>query len=247
MEKSIDIFIKSYRSDFWLLALALATIKKNVTGYSNLIILIPEEDKQYFETRYLPERTLVHYVNDYGDGWLRQQVFKLQAYNYCFSEFILFTDSDAFFCKPVDLQDIIADWKPEILYTNYTELPDAIIWKPYVENFIREPIEYEFMRRLPLTYHRSTLQAIAEYEPDLENIIMRSDRFSEFNIMGAFAWKFEREKYKFRNTNDWVYVPPIAKQVWSHASKTEGSDELHLREYIRTLETIMEAFGVPIP
>ncbi len=245
--KTLDIMIKSHKPDFWLLALALATIKKNVTGYTNLILLIPEADKEHFDTRNLPERTLVHYVNDYGNGWLRQQVFKLQAYNYCYSEFILFTDSDAMFCNPVNLQDIVADGKPEILYTNYNELPDAIIWKPYVEAFIREPVQYEFMRRLPLTYHRATLVAISEYEPDIENIIMRSDRYSEFNIMGVYAWKFERDKYKFLNTNDWKYIPPMASQVWSHATKEPGADDLHLREYIRTLETIMQAFNVPVP
>lgn len=244
---AIDIFIKSYKKDFWLLRLSLATIQKNVSGYNNLILLIPEKDKEHFDTRNLPERTLVHYVSDYDNGWLGQQVYKLKAFLYCYAEFILFTDSDAFFCNPVNLQDLIADGKPEILYTDYNQLPDAKIWQPYVENFIKGKVKYEYMRRLPLVYHRSTLIAISEYEPNLERVIMQSDRFSEFNIMGIFAWVYERDKYNFINTDNWAYVPPIAEQVWSHATDEEGTDELHLREYIRTLKTLLKAFNIIVP
>jgi Family of unknown function (DUF6492) len=244
---TIDLFIKSYKKDFWLLALSLATIKKNVTGYENIILLIPENDKNEFETRFLPERTLIHYVSDYSNGWLGQQVYKLQSYKYSYADFIFFTDSDAFVCNPVNLQDLIKDDRPEILFTDYGQLLDAQIWKPYVEAFIREPVQYEFMRRLPLIYHRSTLVAISEYQPDLERVIMQSDRYSEFNIMGAYAYKFERDKYNFINTDSWSYVPPVCEQVWSHATDEEGADELHLREFIRTLRTLLKAFSIIVP
>ncbi len=76
---------------------------------------------------------------------------------------------------------------------------------------------------------------------------MRSDRFSEFNLIGAWAYKNEREKYNFVNTDDWTYTEPKAIQLWSHASKADGVSEVHLREYIRTVETIAKAFDVPLP
>jgi hypothetical protein len=71
---------------------------------------------------------------------------------------------------------------------------------------------------------------------------MTSERFSEFNAIGAYAYKFERDKYTFINTDDWTYVPPHAVQVWSHASEEPGADELHLREMIRVYKTLFKSF-----
>lgn len=235
----VDIFIKSYSKDFWLLEIALKTITKNVTGYNNLVLLIPEHEKHDFDTRRLPDRTLIHYVNEYGDGYLFQQVCKIQAYKYCNAGYIMFSDSDCFFDHPINLADFIPN--PEILYTDYNEIPDAKIWKKPTEDFLKEPVYYEFMRRNCLIYHRDTLIEISKYAPGIEQTIMNSERFSEFNAIGAFAFKYERDRYTFINTNTWTYTPPKAIQVWSHCSKEPGADELHLREYIKVLETIIKS------
>lgn len=246
--KQIDIFIKSYHKDFWLLKLSLETIKRNVTGYNNIILLIPEVDKEYFDSRAMPERTLIHYIKDYPEkGWLYQQWCKINSPKYCFSEYILCSDSDNFFDHPLNVQELIPDGKPEILFTDYKQLPDAIIWKKPTEDFIGEPIQFEFMRRLPLVYHRSTMLAVMEYAPDLEQTIMNSKHFSEFNALGVFAYKFEREKYRFVNTDEWTYVPPHSSQVWSHSSEMKGVSEIHLREHIRLLKTLLKCFGIDVP
>lgn len=244
---TIDIFIKSYKNDFNLLQIALKTIQRNVTGYNNIILLIPEKDKHDFDTRNMPERTLIHYVEDKGVGWLKQQWYKMSAYEYSYADYILFSDSDCFFDHKINLQDYIADGKPEILYTSWDKVGDAKVWREPTEKFIKEPIEYEGMRRNCLIYHRSTLVAIGEFEPDLEYIIMTSHKFSEFNAMFAYAFKKEKEKYNFINTDEWQYVPPKAIQVWSHGNKEKGASEMHLREYIRTLESILICFEIPLP
>lgn len=245
--KTVDLFIKSYGPDFWLLQLALKTITRNVTGYNNIILLIPEKDKHDFDTRVLPERTLVFYVRDEGDGWLRQQWFKMTAHKYSLANYIMFSDSDCFFDHPIDLQKFIAGDKPEILYTDWGNVGEAKCWKEPTEKFMKDSVDWEFMRRNCLIYHRSTLEAISVFQPELEKMIMTSKAFSEFNCIGAFAYKYERDKYDFINTEGWEYVNPKAMQVWSWGSKQPGADDLHLREYIRILETIMKCFDVPAP
>lgn len=239
---TVDIFYKSYKKDFWLLHYSLLSITKNVTGYNNIILLIPESEKHDFDTRELPERTLIHYVNEEGNGYLFQQWCKLNAAAYSNADFILFADSDCIFDHKINLQDFIP--VPEILYTSYDQLPDAIIWQKPTEQLIGDPQPYEWMRRNCLIYHRSTLVNLNAWKPGLKKIVMESKRFSEFNLIGAYAWKFERDKYNFVNTDNWQYVPPKAIQVWSHASKEPGADELHLREYIRILETLIKAFAI---
>ena len=248
MSKTIDLVIKSYSKDFWLLKFALDTIKKNVTGYQNLILLIPEHEKNEFDTRDLPERTLVHYVkDDFGNGWIRQQWFKMSAYNYSFADYIMFSDSDCFFTYPVNLQDVIKDDKPEILYTSWDKVDQAITWKEPTERIMGCEVAWEYMRRNQLCYHRDSLVNIGQWQPDLENIIMKSEKFSEFNLIGAYCDKYEHDKYTWTNTDSWTYVPPLAQQVWSHSSKEKGASETHHLEYIRLLETLLKAFGTTVP
>jgi hypothetical protein len=103
------------------------------------------------------------------------------------------------------------------------------------------------MRRNQLIYHRETLVKINQWQQNLEQLIMSSEKFSEFNLLGTWAYKNERDKYNFINTDNWTYVEPRATQCWSHSSKEEGADELHLREYIRTLESVLKAFGIKVP
>ncbi len=59
--------------------------------------------------------------------------------------------------------------------------------------------------------------------------------------------KFEKNLYKFLNTDDWAYVPPMATQLWSHGNKDEGASDTHLREYIRLLETLLKTFEIDVP
>lgn len=237
---TIDIFYKSYSKDFKLLHYSLKSIAKFITGYNNIILLIPEKDKHEFDTRDLPERTLIHYVNEYGNGYLFQQLCKMYAHKYSQADYILYADSDCIFDRPTDLQTLIYDGKPEILYTDYSKVGDAICWQAPTERFIGEAQQFEFMRRLPLIYHRTTLESIDGLYHNLEQIIMNADRFSEFNAMGAYAYKHEDYKYKFTNTDNWTYTDPISIQLWSHAKK--NGSQLEQAEYNKALETINRIF-----
>lgn len=241
---SIDILVKSYNRDFWMLKIALETFKRNVTGYANLHLLIPESEKELFDTRDLPERTLVHYVQEYGNGYLFQQICKLQAFKYSFADYILFGDSDMFWDIPVDVTTLINEGRPEILYTDWSKVGDAICWKKPTEQLMGEKVPWETMRRLPLLYHRSTLVNISDWKPNLEKLIMQSGRCSEFNLIGSYAFKNEQDKYNFVNTDNWHYVRPLAIQCWSHAKK-DGND-LEKTEYIRMLETIINSLGIKL-
>jgi hypothetical protein len=156
----------------------------------------------------------------------------------------MFSDSDCIFDREINVDDYIADGKPEILYTDYSKVGDAICWKQPTEAFIKEPVQFEMMRRNCLIYHRSTLVAIEEYEPNLKHIILTSGRFSEFNAMSVFAYKFEREKYNFINTDNWEYTEPKGVQLWSLAEK-EGNED-HKKEYNRSIDTINKVFGLNI-
>lgn len=245
--KSISIFIKTYANDFKLLVYSLQSLKKYVTGYDSLIILVPKKDALQFIAQieeHCPVGTVIYPVDEYGNGYLYQQVCKLQAHKYTDADFIMFGDSDLIYDHPINLQDFVADDKPEILYTPWDKVGQAICWKKPTEEFMGEAVEWEHMRRNCLIYHRSTLVAISEYFPNLEHYIMNSGSFSEFNCLGAYAHRYEADKYSFINTDNWEYTRPKSEQLWSYG--TPDGDETHQKEYQRSIDTINKALGLNI-
>jgi len=219
----IDIFYKSYAKDFEWLYYSLRSVKKYITGYNKIVIVIPEQDKDLLKYELIDElRCEVNLVNEYGNGYIYQQFIKMTAHKYCESKFILYSDSDLVYTTKIDLNKLIDNEKPEILYTDYSKVGDAICWKEVTEKFIGREIKYEFMRKMPLVYHRSTIIKINE-NYDIEDTIMNkfSDRFSEFNSIGAWIYYNEADKYKLTNTDKWCYVPPICRQFWSWGGQTD--------------------------
>lgn len=166
----------------------------------------------------------MYFVNEYGNGYIYQQFIKMTAHKYCQSKFILFTDSDFIFDKYINIQNFIKDETPQILYSDYSKVGIAICWKEVTERFIGREIKYEFMRRLPLIYHRDTIVKINE-NYDIEDTIMNkfSDRFSEFNSIGAWIYYNDYDRYKLINTDDDLShaYPDIGKQFWSYGGLTD--------------------------
>lgn len=250
--KTIDIFLKSYAKDFPLLKYALMSIQKYVTGYSSLIIVVDENDGRGFTEHilhYCPKNTAVWFVQDKGNGYLWQQVCKLKAHKYSNAEYIMFSDSDCIFDHHINLQDFIAEDKPEILYTDYNKVGQAICWKEPTEAFIDDVMPWELMRRNCLIYHRSTLLNLGyfckeQHDRSIEDYVMESGKFSEYNAIGAYAFLHEPGKYNFVNTDEWQYTPPKGEQLWSWAEKN-GNEESQ-KEYQRSIETINKALDLNI-
>lgn len=224
---TIDLFYKSYRLDFDWLYKSLQSVKKYVTGYNEIHIVIPIKDAHLFKDENVPSgfKCRVHLTAEYGDGYLFQQWEKMRAHTYCKSDYIFYMDSDCFFTKQTDLNEYLIDGKPEILYTHYSKVGDAICWKAATERFMNTEVEYEFMRRLPMMYHRSTIEKIYNLCPFLEDLIMQTKGFSEFNAIGAWAFMHEKDKYRFTNTDNWKFVENPAIQLWSWDRGKESEED----------------------
>jgi hypothetical protein len=223
----IDIFIKSYKEDFKWLKYCLQSITKNVTGYNEIIIIIPEGERHLIDFP-LPERTFIHTLKEEGHGYMFQQFVKMTAHYYSSANYIMYVDSDCIFHSPVNVQDLIIDGKPQILMTSYSELPKDVQWQKPTADFIGAVPEYEFMRRHCLIYHKQTLVNISSFKPDLKKYILsiHSRHFSEFNVMGFYAYTYERDLYNFVDTKNWTYVPAIVNQYHSYTEFQEKEKEI---------------------
>lgn len=219
-----SIFIRTYEKDLKWLQLALKSIYKYVTGFDKIVVCIPENQIHKLHDFNLPN---IIACPVYEDDYLGQQVSKLMSDVYCNSDYVLFTDSDCIFYRPFDCKDLLKDGKPVIYKTKYDKVGEGIVWKDITEKALNKEVEYEYMRRLPLLYKRSTLSDLRDYIHILHGrtlegyIISRPYRqFSEFNVLGAFAELYCPEEYYFHDT-DLGIEEPYLKQFWSWSNLTD--------------------------
>lgn len=212
---STAIFIKSYAKDFRWLNYCLKSICKYVTGYSEVVLMLDEgSNTELHHLTELPNKIRIEWVSKEGDGYIFQQYCKLVAHHYTKADKIMFVDSDCIFTQPLDLSTLLNN--PELLYTPYSMVGDAICWKKCTEKAVLQTVEFEFMRRNGLIYHRSTLENFEAFLGDLKEYVLSQKVFSEFNALGAYAWFNELEKYTWVNTATEPFNEPLVMQLWSH-------------------------------
>lgn len=221
----VDIFIRTYEKDLPWLVYCLQSIHKYVTGYRNIIVCIPDGQVHLLKDFNIPiVVTCPNYKNDY----LGQQVSKLRAYERTNADYFLFVDSDCVFTKPCDVNVYLHKDKPVILKTPYSTIPEVKFWQDITEKAIGFKPAFEFMRRIPLMYHRSTLEKTDSHMVNFHGcslehyVISQPNReFSEFNLLGAFAHKNEYDKYYWIDTTKDELPELYCRQFWSWGGFTE--------------------------
>jgi glycosyltransferase involved in cell wall biosynthesis len=217
-----DIFIRTYEKDLEWLKYCLRSIHKYVTGYRQIIICIPENQKKLIDSWNLTAEKVVT-CRIYNDDYLGQQISKMLSFQYTDADRILFMDSDCVFLRNVDILEMTVEGKPIIYKTKYGNLEGAEAWKGVTEKFLGGIVEYEYMRRHPFMYNRETLIAINNFKRVEDYVLSQSFRnFSEFNVIGAFAEKYESDKYHFIDTESVVMPEIFLRQYWSWSGLTEN-------------------------
>jgi len=227
----LDIFCRTYHADLKWLEHSLRSIHKHVTGYRKIVVAIPNASM----LSHLTAETVVQ-VEDLPDGYIGQQFTKMNAHLYTDADAVIFWDSDVIACEHVDVSEWVKDGKPIIYKTPYerTETP----WKPITEKAVGFPVAYEYMRRMPLVYRTDTLRNACAHVEATHGMTLRHylklcphRAFSEFNVLGAYAEKFEADKYHFIDTET-VHMPKNkVDQMWSWSGLT-AEDMKKINSYL---------------
>lgn len=246
-----DIFIKTYPPDFKWLGYCLLSITKFAAGFQRTIIVTPE-DSNALRDAIVAANTgsasfRIEQRFEYGMGnpdsdssnYLSQQVFKLHADTFSDADFILNIDSDTILTQHVTPETYFKDGKIVWMMTPYAsfeeELKDnpnmlcgVMAWKPITEKFLKQPVEFEFMRRLPVMLPRwiySEFRKFCEKEhgTTLEEYVMSQPgrSFSEYNALGAYAYTFHRDKFSWCDTTKDEWPALTVNQKWSVGGLTE--------------------------
>jgi hypothetical protein len=223
---TVDIVIRTYSKDIEWLNYALRSIHKYVTGYRHVIVAIPSEDVKLL--RHLSAEKVVG-VADLQDGYLGQQMTKMQAWKLTNADAIVFWDSDVVATCPIDIRSEYFYGDKIIRYkTRYSSLGSACPWQPIVAKSVGFTPEWEYMRRMPLVYWRSTLEKCEQSMVDLhvcslEHYINAQPyrSFSEFNTLGAFSEARDPDGYLFVDTESIDMPPCKVDQCWSWGGITD--------------------------
>ena len=222
-----SIFIRSYRGDFQWLRYCLRSIRKFVTGFGEIALVIPVTDRGELPEDVAAMADRLHLRNEQTHGYIDQQITKLRAHHYTNSDRILFVDSDCVFFRPCTVDDFTREGKPLLLKTPYevfrkhqTETGRAqnvLNWQRITEDLVGFPVEFEYMRRIPMMHAAETLVYIEAHYPHLMNKArrIRDNSFSEFNIMGAIAERFLPHLYHIQSTETEPLPPKYCEQYWS--------------------------------
>lgn len=205
-----DLFIKTYAKDAGYHPYCMASYRKFCTGFRRVIVVESEHPK----------------------GYLEQQSVKMHADEYCpGADYILVTDSDTLFTEPVTPESFMRDGKPIWYQTPAASIEgDARCWFPVLEKFHGVKPEFEFMRRQPFMFPAWLLRelrgyCVGKHGRTLEQYIMESGRFSEWNVMGHYAWLHHRDAFTWINTEE--ELPPAkVKQFWSRDSVEKNLPEI---------------------
>lgn len=220
-----SIFIKTWKNDLEWLKYCLQAIRKYCSGFDEIVIAADAGCVD--EVRAFCGNARVESVEEWANGYIQQQWFKLNADKYVNSEYILFVDSDTIFHTHVTPETFFRDSNPVFLRTRYADLGDSRVarlaqkWRGITESYVGWDVIWEYMRRIPIIVRSSTLNKIREMMPDLEQRLRSIDKhqFSEFNVIGAFIDKNESDKYFMTNTLEWD-PPLVAEHFWSYSGLT---------------------------
>jgi FkbM family methyltransferase len=210
---SHSIFFKSFKPDIKWLKWSLRFLGKNWKSDSQIVISTPFDCIDAIlalqDTIGKPIKHVV--IEQWSDNpYNHQQWVKMMADQYCDGDLITFMDSDAMMLVPCSLEELCEEGRPILWYTEYERISRTESWQASVENVMWLWPKYEFMRRFPLTYHRDTLSSCRGHIECLANGRSIHDMlherpaysWSEFNLIGFYAFVFERDRYSWKHTDE---------------------------------------------
>lgn len=209
----ISLFVRSYVKDFKWLVYSVRSMRKNLIGVDEKVLVVPKGQKPYREIQEYFDK-IIYVPELHRDGYISQQLDKIRAHEFVANKYILYSDSDCMYYTSYDARDRITNDKIDLYVTRYSELSgDVTLWQGITANILGQQPEWEYMRCFPIMHlaevGASIQQRVFEYARTLKD---RS--LSEFNCMGFQAELEYSSQYRFINTSENPSTNQ-AKQYWS--------------------------------
>jgi len=216
------LFVRSYWKDLGWLQFCLESVQRYCRGFSETVVVIPRSSEPWLRRVALPSVGRIEVCSDYRDDYLGQQVTKLMADTFTDADFICHVDSDCVFTRPTVPEDFIVDNRACIYRRPIGSLSRERPWHAPTEKFLGWRVHHDFMYHPPFTFPRWLFpmvrqHAVAMHGVDLGAYVMRQPPrgFSEFNVLGAFAWDRCRSSFVWMDAPVSPPADPQCRWYWS--------------------------------
>jgi len=228
---SCDILIRTYHRDLEWLGYCLSSIEKFCTGFRSTLVMVPKSTIPWLARSGIStDATRLVVCPDYKDDYLGQQVSKLYADVVTDAELICHVDADCLFSRPVTPGDLSPRGKVRILMAPAAALGRQYPWRRPTEKFLGWRVEYDYMRRPPFTFPRWLYDEVRTFCLEVHGVTL--DRyivsqpprgFSEFNVLGAFAFERHRDRFDWVDTAEEPSPAELCRWFWSWGGIDAGT------------------------
>ena len=233
----IDIFIRTYPKDFFLLNYCLQSIRKFVSGYRNIILNVRNKNYNELMSVVNTDGCIIVQSHDFDDkiDYCGQQICKIYADIWSDATYFYYVDSDCIFYNNFNIQEKYFDSNKNIILfkEHWHKIPDTFKWQGCLKK-LGLLTEFEFMRRLPQLYPARVLKPLRTYieqkiGKDYINsclTIYKTCGFSEFNIIGSYIYLHDSNEMNICFYDPELNQIPV-KQFWSHEKRDVLIDEIN--------------------
>jgi len=205
-----SIITITYDKELEYLKYNLKSIQKFCHGYHENIVVIDDHENDCVETqKYLESIGQKYFINREAkkikEGYIRQQYIKLFSEQYASSDadYICHVDSDSIFTDHHDPSVYFNGNKPILGIRKWSQMPNTTFQR-CTDQTLEYESDYNFMRRMPLVYHADLFPKLREYilnlKGDIIDYLNSVETISEYNLLGAYAFKFMPESFHWIDT-----------------------------------------------
>jgi len=200
-----SIITVTYDKDLEFLKYNLKSIKKFCQGYHENIIVIDDHNNDCTKTRkYLDSIEQKYIVNNEAKhlpiGYIRQQYMKYFMDDYLGSiDYVCSVDSDNIFNGNNEPSCFFNNGLPVIGMQKWSDMK-CHSFRQCANKTLGFDVPYNFMRRMPLVYPLWLFKEVRDYiekehSQSFLSYFRNLKHTSEYNILGAYAYKFHRDSF----------------------------------------------------
>jgi len=250
MAPTIDILIRSYYRDVQWLVLAVASIRRFVSGYRELVVVLPETSMSRVDWPVAPilRDVTLRQCDDHRNDYIGQQITKLHADTYSDADVILHVDSDHVFVAPCDLQHrLFESGKIRMGFDPSERRPVTDGWRRCPSVFMRRDVALDLTASPPVAFPRHLYSAVRRFSEQTHGLsiqeyasTMRSDRFCEFALLRGYALVCEPGLYAWVDVSTHRFIAEC-RAFWSRAQTPESV----MHELPQTLQSMLSSTYAP--
>lgn len=213
---STALVVRTWWKDLAWASWSLASAKRFARGFDEVILIVPRSSLPWLRHHDLPTAGVrVEMCEDVHDDYLGQQLSKLHADELTDADFICHLDSDCMVARPVSPGELMPRGRPEVVTRAVELMGRHWPWQASSTEFLGWPVLFDCMQRPPFLFPRWLYGDVRDHCVRVhgvgidEYVLGRPPRgFSEFTVLGNFAYRFHRQSF------DWIDATEAAAAPW---------------------------------